>query len=95
MTTLEQRELAALSSVNEQPLPSKSKFDLDKEKDQTRLEHDEIRDLRKLESSIIPYRNELSDTLWNPRDKIMEELKWDPRSIPEDEYLHIPHRKAA
>ena len=97
MTTNEQREFAGVSPVDPQALPRVPKQVLDDRRDEAKLHRIEAKELREFNQPMVEYNyhKELTDTLWNPRDKIMEELKWDPRSIPEDEYLHIPHRKAA
>jgi hypothetical protein len=55
------------------------------------------RDLRELDNyQIMEYQHDLTDALWNPYEKIKNQLKeWNYRTISEDEALNIPYRKAA
>jgi hypothetical protein len=41
------------------------------------------------------YHKDLADTLWNPYDKVKNQLKeWDYKTISEEEALHTPRRAA-
>ena len=77
MTTYEQRELAGVSPVAEQSLPTESKYDSDNRKDEARLHRQEAKELREFNQPMVEYnyRKELSDTLENPRNIVMKQLK--------------------
>ncbi len=97
MTTYEQRELAGISLVSEPSLPTESKHDSD---EVHRKAHEMAlyqRDLRELDNyQIMEYQHDLTDALWNPYEKIKNQLKeWDYRTISEDEALNVPYRKVA
>lgn len=98
MSTYEQRELAGVSPVAEQSLPTESKFDSDNKKDEARLHRVEAKELREFNQPMVEfnYHKELTDTLWNPWDKIRDQLKeWNYKTISEDEALHTPYKHAA
>ena len=97
MSTYEQRELAGVSPINEPALPTESKHDSD---EAYRKAHEIAlyqRDLRELDDyQMMEYKQDLTDVLWNPYDKVKNQLKeWDYRTITEDEALHTPYRRAA
>ena len=96
MTTNEQRELAGVSLVSEPTLPTESKHNSD---EAHRKAHEMAlyqRDLRELDSyQMMEYKQDLTDTLWNPYDTIKNQLKeWDYKTISEEEALHTPRRAA-
>ena len=97
MPTYVQRELAGVSPISEPTLPTESKHD----SDEAHRKANEIalykRDLRKLDNyQMMEYKQDLTDTLWNPYDKVKNQLEeWDYRTISEDEALHVPYRRAA
>ncbi len=93
-----ENELAGVSPVTEQPLPTKSKYTLDKEKDGARLHRLEVRDIRLLnDNPIIEYKKgELTETLWNPRDNILRQInQWNYKIITSEEAMHTPFKRAA
>ncbi len=97
MTTSELREFAGVSPVTQQSLPTESKHDSD---EAYKKEHEMAlyqRDLRELDNyQMMEYKQDLTDTLWNPYDKIKNQLKeWNYRTITEYEALHVPYRHAA
>ena len=97
MPTYVQRELAGVSPISEPALPTESKHDSD---EAYRKAHEIAlyqRDLRELDDyQMMEYKQDLTDVLWNPYDKVKDQLKeWDYRTISEDEALHTPYRKAA
>ena len=97
MTKYEQRELAGVSPINEPVLPTESKHDSD---EAHRKAHEIAlyqKDLRELDGyQMMEYKQDLTDVLWNPYDKVKDQLKeWDYRTISEDEALHTPYRRAA
>ena len=76
MTTNELRELAGVSLVSEPALPSESKHTLDDRRDEARLHRREAKELRLLDNPMVEYKQgELVETLWNPRDIVMKQLK--------------------
>ena len=98
MTTYEQRELAGVSPVSQQALPTESKHTLDDRRDEARLHRIEAKELREFNQPMVEYNyhKELTDALENPYDKVKNQLeKWDYRTISEDEALHTPYRHAA
>ena len=98
MTTYEQRELAGVSPVSQQALPTESKHTLDDRRDEARLHRIEAKELRKFNQPMVEYNyhKELTDALENPYDKVKNQLeKWDYRTISEDEALHTPYKRAA
>ena len=97
MTTYEQREFAGISPVAQQALPAESKHTLDDRRDEARLHRIEAKGLRLLDNPMIEYKQgEITETLWNPRDKIMEQLKsWKYQNISLEEANHIPFRYAS
>jgi len=98
MSTYEQRELAGVSPVAQQALPIESKHTLDDRRDKARLHRQESKELRLFNNEMVPYNKdrELTDVLWNPRDKIMQQLnQWNYKIITEQEALHTPYRRAA
>ena len=98
MTTNEPRELAGVSPISEPALPTESKHDSDKKRDEARLHRVEAKELREFNQPMVEYNyhKELTDTLWNPRDNIMKQInEWNYRTISEDEALHTPYRHAA
>ena len=57
-------ELIGVSPVTEQSLPTESKYDLDKKRDEARLHRLEARDIRLLDNPMIQYKQgELTETL--------------------------------
>jgi len=97
MSTNEQRELAGVSLVSEPALPTESKHDSD---EAHRKAHEIAlyqRDIRKLDNyQIMEYKQDLTDTLWNPYDKVKNQLKeWNYRIITEKEANHVPYKYAA
>jgi len=98
MTTYEQRELAGVSPVTQQALPTESKHTLDDRRDEARLHRIEAKELREFNQPMVEYNyhKELTDALENPYDKVKNQLKkWDYRTISEDEALHTPYKRAA
>ena len=98
MTTNEPRELAGVSLVSEPALPTESKYDSDKKRDEARLHRVEAKELRLLDNPMVEYNyhKELTDVLWNPRDNIMKQLnEWNYKIISEDEALHVPYKHAS
>ena len=98
MPTYVQRELAGMSPVAEQALPTESKHTLDDRRDEARLHRIEAKELRLLNKEMVPYNKnkELTDVLWNPRDNIMKQLnQWNYRIITSEEALHTPYKLAA
>ena len=98
MSTYEQREFAGVSPVAQQALPSESKHTLDDRRDEARLHRIEAKELREFNQPMVEYNyhKELTDTLWNPRDKIMKQIyEWNYKAISEDEALHTPYRRAS
>jgi len=97
MTTYEQRELAGVSPVTQQTLPT-DYYEGKKKDDAHGLALDK-KAIRLLDGTneITPYTHELTDTLWNPYDKVKNQLKeWNYRTISEDEsLLHVPYRHTA
>lgn len=91
------RETAGILPVTEQTLPTESKYALDKKRDETKLHHLEARDIRLLDNPMIEYKQgELTETLWNPRDKIMQQINaWNYKIITNEEAMHTPYRRAA
>ena len=77
MTTYEQRELAGVSPISEPTLPTESKYDSDERKDEAKLHRIEAKELREFNQPMVEYNyhKELSDTLENPRDIVMKQLK--------------------
>ena len=97
MPTYVQRELAGVSPISEPALPTESKHDSD---ESYKKDHEMAlyqRDLRELDNyQIMEYQQDLSETLWNPYDKVKNQLKeWNYRTISEDEALHVPYKHAA
>ena len=99
MTTNEQRELAGVSLVAQQSLPTESKHTLDDKRDEARLHRIEAKELRLFNNEMVPYNKnrELTDVLWNPRDKIMQQLnQWNYKIINnEREAIKTPYRRVA
>lgn len=97
MTTNELRELAGVSLVSEPALPTESKHTLDDRRDEARLHRREAKELRLLNNSMIEYKQgELVETLWNPRDTVMKQLRnWDYKTITSEEALHTPYKRAS
>lgn len=98
MTTYEQRELAGVSLVSEPDLPTESKHDSDDRRDEARLHRIEAKELREFNQPMVEYNyhKELTDVLWNPRDKIMQQLnQWNYKIITSEEALHTPYKLAA
>lgn len=95
--TLINREAAA-KKITTPPFPKKSKHDLDEEfrKSQEALGN---------ERAMIEWRNELNqfnkgkqitDVLWNPRDKFMQQINaWNYKIITSEEARHTPFERAA
>lgn len=97
MPTYVRRELAGVSPISEPALPTESKHDSD---EAHRKAHEMAiyqRDLRELDNyQMIEYKQDLTDVLWNPYDKVKNQLReWDYRTISEDDALHTPYRKVA
>ena len=92
-----QSELAGVSPISEQHLPSKSKHDLDKEYKKNHEMALYQKELRELDNyQMVEYKHDLTDALWNPYDKVKNQLKeWHYRIITEEEALHTPYRRAA
>ena len=90
-------ELAGVSPVTEQPLPTESKYDLDKKRDVAKLHRLEARDIRLLDNSMIDYKQgELTETLWNPRDNILKQINaWNYKVISNEDAMHVPYKLAA
>ena len=98
MSTYEQRELAGVSPIAEQSIPTESKHNSDKNRDEAKLHRIEAKELREFNQPMVEfnYHKELTETLWNPRDNIMKQLnEWNYTTIPEDKALHVPYRRAA
>jgi len=97
MPTYEQREFAGVSPVIEQSLPTESKHDSDEAYKREREMALYQRDLRELDNyQIMEFKQDLTDTLWNPYDKVKNQLKeWEYETISEDEALHVPYKRAA
>ena len=97
MSTYEQRELAGVSPINEQALPTESKHDSDeayKKDHEIAIYQKELRELDNYQ--IMEYKHDLTDTLENPYDKIKNQLKeWNYKTISEREAKHIPYKHAA
>lgn len=97
MPTYAQRELAGVSPISEPALPTESKHDLDeafKKNHELALDQKALRELD--ETEMMPYTHELTDVLWNPRDKIMQQLnQWNYKIITSEESLHTPYRLAS
>jgi hypothetical protein len=55
------------------------------------------RDLRELDSyQMMEYKQDLTDTLWNPYDKVKNQLKeWNYTTISESEALNVPYKRVA
>ena len=53
--------------------------------------------IRLLDNPMMEYKqNDITETLWNPRDKIMEQLKsWKYKNISTEEANHIPFKYAS
>ena len=98
MPTYVQRELAGVSPIIEPALPTESKHDSDeayKKGHELALDQKAIREL---DNPMVEYNyhKDLTDALWNPYEKIKNQLKeWDYRTISEAEALNIPYRKTA
>jgi len=99
MSTYEQRELAGVSPVAEQSLPTESKHTLDDRRDGAKLQRIEAKELRLFNQPMVEYNyhKELTETLWSPYNQIKDQLKeWNYRTIKnEREALHVPYRRAA
>ncbi len=98
MTTYEQRELAGVSPVDQQALPTESKHTLDDRRDEARLHRIEAKELREFNQPMVEfnYHKDLTDALENPYDKVKNQLKeWNYRTITEDEALNTPYRHVA
>ena len=96
MTTLEQRELAGVSPVIEQSIPTD--YNAGKKKDEAHELALDQKAIRLLDGTneLAPYTHEITDVLWNPRDNIMKQLnEWNYKIITEDEALNTPYRYAA
>lgn len=96
MTTYEQRELAGVSPVIEQSIPTD--YNAGKKKDEAHELALDQKAIRLLDGTneIAPYTHELTDALENPYDKVKNQLKeWNYRTISEDEALNTPYRRAA
>ena len=96
MPTYVQRELAGVSPISEPALPTDP--DLGNKKDEARLHRREAKELRLFNNEMVPYNKnkDLADTLWNPYDKVKNQLKeWNYRTISKEEANHIPYRYAA
>ena len=92
-----ENELAGVSPVTEQSLPTESKYNSDKKRDEAKLHRLEARDIRLLDNPMIKHKQgELTQTLWNPIDKIMQQINaWIYRFITNQQDLHTPYRRAA
>ena len=98
MTTYEQRELAGVSPVSQQALPTESKHTLDDRRDEARLHRIEAKELREFNQPMVEYNyhKELTDVLWNPIDNIRDQLRdWNYKIITDEEALHVPYKHAA
>ena len=98
MTTSELRELAGVSPVAEQSLPAESKYDSDNKRDEAKLHRIEAKELREFNQPMVEfnYHKELTDVLWNPRDKIMQQLnQWNYKIITNEEAPYTPYRLVA
>ncbi len=98
MSTNEQRELAGVSLINQPMLPSESKHTLDDRRDEARLDRIEAKELREFNQPMVKYNyhKELTDVLWNPRDRIMKQLnQWNYKIITSEEALHTPYKLAS
>ena len=95
MTTYEQRELAGVSLINEQPLPTD--YNAGERKDEAHALALDEKKIRLLDNPMIEYKQgDITETLWNPRDRIMEQLKsWKYRNISTEEANHIPFKYAS
>ena len=98
MSTYEQRELAGVSPVAQQSLPTESKHTLDDRRDEARLHRIEAKELREFNQPMVEYNyhKDLTEALWNPCEEIKNQLKeWNYRTISEYEARKVPYRKAA
>ena len=96
MTTLEQRELAGVSPVIEQSIPTD--YNAGKKKDEAHELALDQKAIRLLDGTneLAPYTHEITDVLWNPRDKIMQQLnQWNYKIITSEEAMHTPYKRAA
>jgi len=92
-----QSELAGVSPIVTQLPPTKSKHDLDLEYKKNHEMALYQKELRRLDNyQIMEYKQDLTETLWNPYDKVKNQLnEWNYRTISEYEALHTPYRKRA
>lgn len=97
MPTYAQRELAGVSPISEQALPTQSKHDSDEAYKKSHELAQDNKALRELDGTeITPYKHEITDVLWNPRDKIMQQINaWNYKIITSEESMHTPYRRAA
>ena len=98
MTTLEQRELAGISPVIEQSIPTD--YNAEKKKDEAHELALDQKAIRLLDNPIVEYNyhKELTETLWNPRDTIMKQINaWNYKVITGNEAMamHVPYRRAS
>ena len=94
MPTYVQRELAGVSPVALQTLPTESKHTLDDRRDEARLHRIESKELREFNHEMAPFNKnkELTDVLWNPRDIMLEQIrKWQFIKISPEEALNTPY----
>ena len=77
MTTNPNLESIGVSLIDEQLAPTESKHDLDLKRDEAKLHRREAKELREFNQPMVEYNyhKELSDTLENPRDIVMKQLK--------------------
>lgn len=94
MSTYEQRELAGVSPVSEQSLPTVSKHTLDDERDGAKLQRIEAKELREFNQPMVDAsehtKMELKETLNNRDAKIIESLRHCKKITPQ-EAMHIPY----
>ena len=93
MTTLEQRELAGVSPVIEQSIPTDHNAGEKKDKaHELALDQKAIR-LLDGTNEIAPYTHEITDVLWNPSDTILRQINaWNYRVMTDEEAMHTPYQ---
>jgi len=99
MSTYEQRELAGVSPVAQQSLPTESKHTLDDRRDEARLHRIEAKELREFNQPMVEfnYHKDLAEALWNPYEEIKNQLReWKYKTITDErEAIKTPYRRAA
>jgi len=99
MSTNEQRELAGMSPISEQALPTESKHDSDIKRDEAKLHRIEAKELREFNQPMVEfnYHKDLAEALWNPYEEIKNQLReWKYKTITDErEAIKTPYRRAA